>query len=307
MTTNAGNGHQPPPEWLDGVLPSAASAEVRAVYDDIAAHLRVPFLGPFWRALAWDPALVRSLWDAFAPLLASRAFEREAAGLRRLALIDEAVAMPTHQAFKADLVRSEIDFEMRDRIANFNHAVHYSLAKTLLAATWLRRSLAGEPGEGATKDGGAIPLGVAAGAVAVGPMQPHEERGLAARLLQEIPRAHGHPIADEYFRALARIPDYLNAAWNAIRPVVRDEPYDEKAAELVREATAAAARLPAVGNRLPGPVGEAVTGRLTGVAGYFAARHLPDVLIDAAMIKGLTDGPDRAQESMYDLSDEHDG
>ena len=290
----------PPAEWLDGPSPPDVPREAAAVYSEIAAHLRVPFLGSFWRSLAWEPAVFSSLWEQLRPLLSSRAFEREAAGLRHAALIEEVVEMSSHQAFKGDLVRSEIDFEMRERIANYNAAVHYALPKTLLVATWLLTPGTGSP---PADDSSPVPVGIAPGAVAVPPAPPNEVRGRLAELLEEIPRAHGHALADDYFRSIGRLVDYLNAAWNAIKPVVRDEPYDERARLLVDGARAAAARLGGGGDAARSlNVGEQDRSRLDRVLRYYAERHLPDMLLDVAMIKGLTDGPERAQDSPYELT-----
>lgn len=297
MNDNDRSSTMPDPAWLDGPAPPDAPADVAAIYREIAAHLRVPFLGPFWRALAWDADGLARLWSAVAPVMRTRAFEREAATLRERALIVEAVTMPSHQAFKGDLVRSEIDFEMRERIANYNAAVHYALAKTLLAATWLLHPPAGAANGGAADD---IPLGVARGAVAVPPAPPEQVRGRLAELLDEIPRAHGHPIADEYFRAIGRLTDYLNAAWNAIKPVVRDEPYDERGRELVQLAEGALTRLSArPADVVAFPGGSEEAGRLRQILTYYTHRHLPDLLLDVAMIKGLTDGPERALASPF--------
>jgi len=35
---------------------------------------------------------------------------------------------------------------------------------------------------------------------------------------------------------------------------------------------------------------------------YFAQRHLPDVLLDAAMIKAITDGPEQMHEQRFELT-----
>jgi hypothetical protein len=299
MTVPNDNRSLPPPEWLDGPADADASSETHAVYEQIAARLRVPFLGPFWRALTWDQPVFGGIWHTLGPLLSTGEFERGAAALRRAALIEPAVEMSSHQAFKGDLVRVEIDYEMRRRIANYNAVVHYALGKTLLAANWLDLNLSGRAASSGRLVETIAP-GIAAGAVAVPPLAPHEVRGRAAELLAEIPRAHGHPIADEYFRALARLPDYLNAAWNAIKPLVRDEAYDERGRALVEQALRTAGGLPAavVLPDLTPPQSR----RLTAVTAYFARRHLPDLLIDAALIKGLTDGPDLAQVSPYDVT-----
>jgi len=41
-----------------------ASAEVRAVYDDIMATRRVTSVNNFWKALAHDPATLRRTWES---------------------------------------------------------------------------------------------------------------------------------------------------------------------------------------------------------------------------------------------------
>ena len=41
-----------------------ASAEVRAVYDDIKATRKTDFINNFWKALANDPATMRRTWES---------------------------------------------------------------------------------------------------------------------------------------------------------------------------------------------------------------------------------------------------
>lgn len=289
----------PPAEWLEGPVVAEAAPQVATVYREVADHLRVPYLGPFWRALAWDADAFGRIWAALSPALASDAFEREAAALRRAALIDEAASMSSHQAFRGDLARAEIDFDMRDKIANYNAAVHYALAKNLLAAALLLRLLDGADA-GPPTGGAGAPFGVAPAAVFVPPVPLEQARGRVAELFAEIAPAHHQPVLDEYYRAIARAGDYLNAAWNAIRPVVGDPYYDERAAALAAAAATAAARLPAkAGADLA--LNDAGEARLRTVLGYFAGRHLPTMLIDLSLIRALTDGPEHVEPSPYDV------
>lgn len=292
----------PPVEWLDGPTPAGAPPETQQFYRTVGEHLRIPFLGSFWRAIAWQPQSAATLWPALQPLLRSRAFERAAADLRGAALIEEAATMPSHQAFKADLVRAEIDSDMREKIGNFSAGAYYALGKSLLAATWLRLALDGAVTPGPVS-GDSIPVGVAAGFFPVPPVTPNETRGRLAELLAEIPRAHGHPLADDYFKSIGRAVDYLNAAWNALTPIVRDEPYDERAALVARQAGEAAANLPAGEIDALSRLDDETRARLRAVAAYYSERHLPDLLIDVAIIKALTDGPERARDAPYDLPD----
>jgi AhpD family alkylhydroperoxidase len=46
----------------DPIEYSTASAEVRAVYDDIMATRKVDWINNFWKVLAHDPATLRRIW-----------------------------------------------------------------------------------------------------------------------------------------------------------------------------------------------------------------------------------------------------
>jgi AhpD family alkylhydroperoxidase len=48
----------------------AAGAEARAVFDDIRARRNTDYVNNFWRALAHDPALLRSTWERVQEVMA---------------------------------------------------------------------------------------------------------------------------------------------------------------------------------------------------------------------------------------------
>ncbi len=48
----------------------AASAEVRAVYDDIMATRKTDWINNFWKALANDPATLRRTWASIKEIMA---------------------------------------------------------------------------------------------------------------------------------------------------------------------------------------------------------------------------------------------
>lgn len=52
-----------------------ASAEVRAVYDDIMATRRTDRVNNFWKALAHDPALLRRTWQNAKEVMAAGALD----------------------------------------------------------------------------------------------------------------------------------------------------------------------------------------------------------------------------------------
>ena len=52
-----------------------ASAEVRAVYDDIMATRRVDWVNNFWKVLAHDPPTLRRLWSNLKQVMAAGALD----------------------------------------------------------------------------------------------------------------------------------------------------------------------------------------------------------------------------------------
>jgi hypothetical protein len=286
---------------LPEVQEGQASPEVRAVFDDVTATVRVPYVGLFWRVLAAEPAVLRAAWEAVAPNLRTRAAERIGARLAERAFISEAAQMPSHKAFKGDLVRSEIDFDLRSRIGNFNHIAYYALPKHLLAVTMLAAAMEGQVVGGGDGDATEIPAGIAEGAVPVSPLDPAVARGRAAELLPVVAEGHGHPTTEDYFRSLARLPDYLGSAWNALKPVVRDEEYDARGREVVRLAAESLATLPHPVHFPAGKVAPPQTGELMALLRLFRDQMLPDTLMDCAIVVALTDGPEQGGRSRYSL------
>ena len=52
-----------------------ASAEVRAVYDDILATRKTDYINNFWRALANDPATLKRTWESIKQIMAPGALD----------------------------------------------------------------------------------------------------------------------------------------------------------------------------------------------------------------------------------------
>ncbi len=204
---------------LPEVSEGEASPEVQAVFIEIAHTVRVPYVGLFWRVLAADPPVLRVTWRAVAPNLRTFAAERAANRLRERALIEEAAGIASHKAFKGDLVRAEIDYDLRTRIANFNHVALYALPKHLLAAVMLSEALAGRQpnGGGDTQE---IPLGVAPGAVAVAPLDTAAARSSCprSRRCTAIPRSRTTSAAWRACPITWRPPGTRSSRWCATRP-----------------------------------------------------------------------------------------
>lgn len=52
-----------------------ASAEVRAVYDDIMAVRQTDYINNFWKALAHDPATLKRTWESIKQIMAPGALD----------------------------------------------------------------------------------------------------------------------------------------------------------------------------------------------------------------------------------------
>ena len=52
-----------------------ASAEVRAVYDDIMTTRKTDWINNFWKALAHDPATLRRTWESIKQIMAPGALD----------------------------------------------------------------------------------------------------------------------------------------------------------------------------------------------------------------------------------------
>jgi len=53
----------------------AASADVRAVYDDIRATRKTDFINNFWKALANDPTTLKRTWESVKQIMAPGALD----------------------------------------------------------------------------------------------------------------------------------------------------------------------------------------------------------------------------------------
>ena len=57
------------------IADSAASAEVRAVFDDIRQTRETDYINNFWRALANDPVTLKRIWDGLKQVMAPGALD----------------------------------------------------------------------------------------------------------------------------------------------------------------------------------------------------------------------------------------
>ncbi len=282
---------------LEEIVEEEAPSSVKAVFDDIRDVLRVPFVDQIWRVLAREPALLASAWGRLAPVLGSVEAERAADTLRREAVIPLAIGLPAHKAFRGDMSRAEIGADDRERISNFTMAMHYVVPKLLLATALFEMAARESTG---TKPSAVeqLPRGIAQGAPRVNPIDPAAARGEAVGLFAEIRSRHGYPAIADYYRTIAMAGDFLRLAWNALRPVVGDPEYNDRARAVTARAREQAAALTA-----GTPSAQSNDTTMGTAMSFYLDRLLPEVLVELTVVKGLMDGPRTAAYNRYSLTD----
>lgn len=120
------------------------------------------------------------------------------------------------------------------------------------------------------------------------------------RLLEREKSAHAHPLVSSYYRILANWPEFLDASWTRIEPVVGSGPFRERIDSLVQLASGAAARLPLAG----GIRGAERTDEISDVLAAFRREFIPSMMIAVALIKAMVDGPEAARRSRISVAAE---
>jgi hypothetical protein len=264
------------------VMPDQADERIRPVYEEIQRTLRVPFVNLIFRTLANDPDYLVPAWKQLAPVLRTRAFEHAADELRAAALLE-----PVPDS-------SGVEWEETgplEKVRAFNDTIHYVLPKLLLVAT------AWEEGEfgGGDGDRSEIPLGVVPGTDKAPMVSSEGASGRVQWLLEREKRAHGHPLVSSYYRILANWPDFLEAAWTRIEPLVGSGGYRERKEALAQLATRIVQRLPAAGEIR----GAARTPEISELLGAFRREFIPSMMMDVALIKAMVDGQAAARRSRF--------
>ena len=264
------------------VMPDQADGRIRTLYDDVQRTLRVPFVNLIFRTLANDPDYLIPAWEQTAPVLRTRALERAADELRAAALLEpvpDASAVAWASTGPLDEIRA------------FNGTIHYVLPKLLLLATaWDEGAFGGDGGDGDTAE---LPLGVAEG-TGKSPMVDEAEASARVRdLFRREQARHGHPLVSSYYKVLGNWPDFLEAAWTRLEPIVGSDAYDRHRDELVELAARAVRTLP-LGRELRGL---ARTDDVSALLAAFRREFIPTMMLDVALVTAMLDGPASARRS----------
>lgn len=267
------------------VMPDQAGERIRQVYEDVQRTLRVPFVNLIFRTLANDPDYLVPAWEQLAPALRTRAFERAADELREEALLEP---VPDSSGVNWE------DTGPMEKIRAFNDTIHYVLPKLLLVATaWDEGEFGGGRG-----DQSETPPGIAEGTDKAPMVGAEDAPDRVRRLLDREKRAHGHPLVSSYYRILGNWPDFLEAAWSRLEPLVGSDGYRERKDALVHITAEVLRSLPVAGEiqdveRTP---------EISDLLHAFRREFIPSMMIDVALIKAMLDGQAAARQSRFSVA-----
>jgi hypothetical protein len=283
-----------------------AQGKIKSIYEDIKATLRMPLVDVLFRTLAAYPWYLELAWRNLKPNVSIRYFERSADELRTTAAEFAASALESAKAAReSSLLAGLSDTEqaaVRQTVAMF----HYSDPKLLLATGALRAGINGQLPKTrllSMEDKRPIPTGIPAniGEIATVNVEtaPPEVRSIFA----DMERTLAAPVITTDYRALARWPSVLQAAWSFLKPFATSPDFREGEQLLASQAREAVEALPfrmeisATAARQAG-LSEAEIDEVRRLLNEFWAL-LPGIALTLAALDVVLEGADRARRSPF--------
>lgn len=284
---------------------SDATGELKAVYDDIQATLRAPWVAFACRVLATFPAFLPPAWRAARGHFTTRHAERAADAIRARAVLPG--ARPPDP--RAKLERLGWDKQKLGELLQAIDAYNYGNPKYLLLITAWAEAIQGRHPSGkalASDEAELIPYGLPPGVRPLYLVDPDDGDSRVQSLFERIKSMHFHHGPSSDYRTLAQWPDYLEIALDdAITPVVRTTEYDLRARELIIMARDWV-------RSLPGPAGidrfalaeKCAPHEIAGLTGllFMYQRFIADITIDIIRLKQAFDGESAAAASPFPVS-----
>ncbi len=274
-----------------------ATGELKEIYDDIRATLRVAWVAFACRVLATFPGYLPLAWRAAQPNFATRYAEKAADDLRERSLLPGPDPMdPRPQLREMGWDEARID-EVRHTLDILN----YGNPKYLLLITAWSEAIQDRPSGGSDlspEDATLIPHGLPEGVEPLQLVDPNDASPEVRGLFRRVTDLHFHHGASSDYRVLANWPDYLRLALDGtLEPVVRTEEYDAAARELLYKARELVRGFPTpagVGrDALASSCSASEIAGLTGLL-FMYQRFISDVTIDIIRLKQAFDGPEAA-------------
>ena len=280
---------------LGEVMPEEASEEIATIYETVQTRLRVPFVNFIFRVLANYPSYLSFAWNKIEPHLLTTRFEEAADALRGRALLE-----PVPVLERVDLTALG-DLK---QIRGFTDTIHYALPKLLLVVSALDEGLGGETGIADEAPEAGVQPSVAEGTMSLPMVTTAEATGRLKELFEEIRERHGHPDVASYYRGVARWPEFLEAVWERIGPLVGTALYKERKRDLLEAARSVVLELPLPSNGEVGQrsVTEEQVEELRAVLAVFRFRVISDTFLEVSLIKALLDGSESARYSRFSFA-----
>lgn len=218
-----------------------ARGETARIYHELRQTLRVSGVNLNFRTWAAFPRFFPAMWVAMQPVVASRAFESATDDLRARAA-DLTLGLP---ALRADTLLGESQrFQLERALALY----HYINPKLLLFTVLVERGLAAERTDSSELSTGnfeaQVPFGPPPSMAPMEMVNENPDDTRLRRLFSDIKKALQLSSVNSDYRTLALWPDYLEAAWTALKPVVQTDAYRQAALTLGDHARKTAGRFP---------------------------------------------------------------
>lgn len=225
------------------VAETEAGGETERVYHEIKQSLRVSGINLNFRTWAGYEKFFPVMWDRMRPVAETRAFETAADQIRAASVKAAATLGAIDAKNNVRLGESQ-----RYQIKKALELYHYINPKLLILTAKVRQELAGETNQAETPEPGAerIERGVPA---RMYPMEmvasePDDER--LAAVFEDIKATLELSSINSDYRTLGLWPDYLEAIWSELKPIVQTDAYQSASDELRETARRLAAGLPAI-------------------------------------------------------------
>ncbi len=278
------------------------TGDLKEIYDDIQATLRVGWVAFACRVLATFPNYLPLAWRAAQPNFATRYAERAADTLRERSLLPG----PNPPDPRPELRELGWDDARIDEARHALDVLNYGNPKYLLLITAWSEAIQDRTSGGAEispEEASPTSRGLPEGVAPLQLVDPEAAPPEVEALFKRVTDLHFHHGPSSDYRVLANWPDYLRHALDRIlEPVVRTEEYDGVARILLVQARELVRGFPTpagIGrDALADSCSPSEIAGLTGLL-FMYQRFICDVTIDMIRLKQAFDGPEAATSSPF--------
>ncbi len=216
-----------------------AEDEIQRVYHEIRQTLRVTGINLNFRTWADFDKFLPAMWDDFRPNAETRVFENVADEVRRRA-VQLSGELPRTNALEG----SEFGESRSWQIQRALDLYHYVNPKLLVLTSAVLASLKGEQNEGESDAMERIKKGEPPTMYAMELVDEKPKDKPLRKLFNDIKKTLSLSSINSDYRTLGLWPDYLQAAWQKLKPVCKSAAFENTADALREESRTLAHRLP---------------------------------------------------------------